>query len=275
MTLFQKQSAYGLGDIGAFGASMLAGKLGGGAAVSGLSHLLTEEGRGMGHTSPQRVQALLDQVRAEHDLDVGYEHAPEIVGSNAGYMRPGVPEKIVGDLRKALDDPKSKVPGSKTYIHPTERRQYSRMIAKLEGASRPGGLVLTGTHFKKPGTVEHELGHAIAGSRGNILERAATNTEADPFYYHTLPSYLAAFLGARKGSPLMGAVAGGLTGLATSAPTLYAEYAANRYGDQLLDPAEKDKHGKWKGYGTYLAGAGIPAALTGALYGLFRRKMKI
>jgi hypothetical protein len=258
--------------LGALGATAL-GQLGGLLSTAGLTRVLQREGKSMGHTSPQRVQELLDKVKQKYNLDVGYLHSPDIAGSNAGFSTRKNVDKHVKTVRELLKGgDKDNPPYGLTK---KELRHLEKGIDELGRNVRKGGLVITGTHFKKPGTVEHELGHAIAASRGNPIEKAIIQKNIPEWseLYHAIPSTLAGLYGGGRYGPLKGALIGGLTGLATNAPTLYAEYSANKYGDQLLDES-KPTQSKNTAYGTYLAGSAVPSALTGATFGLLNRKFK-
>jgi len=255
--------------------AMAAGELGTMGALSGLHNLVKSEGEDMSHTSPQRITALLAAVKKKHGLDVGYRHDPVAISSNAGYMTSDMWSRSAEGIEKRINDPRSHDPQSAEYVHPSTRRMLIKKVDDIGKSMRRGGLVMTGKHFKKPGTVEHELGHAIAGSRGNAVERATIQHDIPKYspLYHTLPTYLAAFKGGGKG-PMVGALAGGLTGLLTDIPTLYAEYSANKYGDKLMSK-DQPQQGRNKSYGSYLASSVLPGAITGGLYGLAKRKFKL
>lgn len=254
-------------------ASVALGGLGNMGAVYGLNKLIAREGMELSHTSPQRVQSLLDIVRNKHGIDVGYIHDPYIVGTNAGYATPDMMERSIGDIEEGLNKPTSHDPSSTAYIHPSERRALIRRVDDLKKSMRRSGIIITGKHFKKPGTIEHELGHAIAANKGNVVERALIKYDVPGWstFYHTIPSYIAALVGGSK-SPLTGMLAGGLTGLATDIPALYTEYSANKYGDELLDK-DAPQHSKYKSYGTYLSNAILPFLITGGIYGLSKKKL--
>lgn len=242
-----KQSVYN--TIAAIG-STLGGLAAAGLARDTLSGALTGSRTGESHVSPQRVNTLLQQVKDQHGVDVGYLHSPGILGRSAGYM---TPENVSGAVRRlrTLGDEAS--------------------VSKLESARRPGGLVITGTQFKKPGVLEHELGHAIAANVGNPVERTILNENvqsAAPLY-HDLPSLIMALRFGGKG-PVSGALAGALTGALTNAPSLYAEYSANKYGSKLL--GNKEDPDKNMSLLTYLASSAVPYGVTGALYGLLKKR---
>jgi len=255
--------------------SMLAGVLANNAASSGLQSLVSSEGAGMAHTSNTRIAKLLEIVRKRYGVDVGYMHDPYIAGENAGFATPEMMNKNIAGINTALNDPATRDHSAPEYVHPSKRRAMISHVDELKKKMRNNGIIITGKHFKKPGTVEHELGHAIAANKGNFIEQATAkyNIPSYSTAYHTLPSYVAAFAGGGK-SPLKGALAGGLAGLLTDVPTLYSEYSANKYGDKLMKPGSP-QHAKTKAYGSYLSSSVLPFAVTGGLYGLAKRKWKL
>ena len=273
-TPIQKSSSTEGRTLAAAG-SMLAGVLANNAASSGLQSLVSNEGAGMSHTSNTRIAKLLETVRKRYGIDVGYVHDPYIVGENAGFATPEMMNSNIAGIDKVLNDPATRNQSAPEYVHPSKRRAMISHVDELKKKMRNNGIIITGKHFKKPGTVEHELGHAIAANKGNFIEQATAkyNVPSYSTAYHTLPSYMAALAGGSKSS-LKGILAGGLTGLLTDVPTIYSEYSANKYGDKLIKPGSP-QHAKAKAYGSYLSNAILPFAVTGGLYGLAKRKLKL
>ena len=254
----------------AVGAGVL-GELTGSALTHILGKSVQQEAKTLPHVSPQAVNRAFEFVKKKHGLDVGYMHDPYLTGLNAGYS----PRKSLLDRAKQTE---KVIEGPfKEGIPPATRRALKRRIEKIRERMGRHGLVMTGTHFKKPGTVEHELGHAIAAHRGSFLERLGHGEL--PKYsllYHTLPSYGAALAAGLKKGPLAGLAAGGLVGALTELPTLKAEWAANKYAEPIIKEVHPGRplHGKWKAYGTYVLPSTLPYAISGLLMGLVGRKLK-
>lgn len=139
------------------------------------------------------------------------------------------------------------------------------------------GLVLFGEGFRKPGILAHELGHAFAQEKGNVLERGATDlamaTGPRSLITHVIPSAVLAGLAGRRFGPIGGALGGVGAGLVTNAPTLLSELAANRYAGKFLTEEEKEAT---KGFYTpqwlrYASGSALPFGLLGGLVGAIKK----
>ena len=244
------------GELGVL-ASVLGGLLATEGTLYGMGRALERSGRNLPHVSPHRINALLQQVKEEKKVDVGYTHLPDFMEGNAGYITKEEWNKFRTHIKELPDG----------WLTPKEMRMIQTAINKVDENMRPHGVILTGRHFKKPGTIEHELGHAIATHKGSFLERMSHKPIPRGIGegLNALTPLVGLGVGVTKG-PIVGALAGTAAGLLTNAPTIYGEYAANRYGDQLLRPGEA-QHGKNLAFGTYLVGSAMPAAVTGGITG--------
>lgn len=134
------------------------------------------------------------------------------------------------------------------------------------------GLVVTGEGYKRPGIVEHELGHAIAKSKGTPWEKF-THSRVAPVL-STLSSLTGGILGYGVGvkhGPLAGALTGlGISGLG-NLPTIHGEMIANRYASELM-PEKKERVSTWPFVGSYINAGVTTPTVAGALAGLIGRK---
>jgi hypothetical protein len=212
------------------------------AAQSALSYPMVQSGE----------KKLRDQVRDQYGVDVGVAHVPGVLENNAVWVHP----KSVPSLMEF-----AKGHGANEVF-----------LDKLRQASGKGGIILTGKHAKRRGIVEHEFGHAIAGAKGNAIERLVHRPWVEQYsqYYHTFPSIFSAIIAGARGGPLAGLAAGSLVGLGTNLPRLYAEHAANRYARELLPEDLKEEVSYFPSYSTYLANSAVPAGVLGTSVGLSR-----
>lgn len=221
-----------------------------------------------GHISPQAIGKMQDYVKRKHKLDVGYAHAP-LIGRNAGYMT----RKDVTHAKNMVKDLFKSSPEDLRQQGLTGH-QLGNFQKALENV-RKNGLVLTGTNFKKPGTVEHEFGHAIASQRGNWAERGSHAVRGGDITGpiaaaagELLPHLAGMYVGATKG-PLLGMATGLGAGLLANAPTLYSEHAANNRGKEISEELGLRKGpANTLATGSYVAGSVVPAIVSAALMGL-------
>jgi hypothetical protein len=206
-----------------------------------LSHLKTMP-------TMRREDTVLNQVKEKYDVEPGYLYSPRLAGQNAFYVdRPAVDRFL--QTNPDMD--------------PKLRKQV------LQSAKRHG-LIVAGKGWKKPGVVEHEVGHAVATHAGGPIERFVHRPGVSEYekYYHTVPSAVLAAVAGRKYGPLTGGAIGALTGLTTGLPMLYRELAADRRAREFMRDKDKEMVSNWPFVGSYLAGATVPFAASGAGIGL-------
>ena len=200
-----------------------------------------------------RTENISEKAKQQHGVDIGAAHVPELFEENAVFIHPDTARPY---LRKAL---------RRKYV-PEELKQ------KLRDAAGRHGIVLTGKHMKRRGILEHEFGHGIAAAKGGPIEK----TVSQPWVmqhrglYHKLPSLAAGLVGGRYGIG-KGLLAGAATGLATDAPRLYAEHAANKYARGLLPDEAQEQVSYTKPMLSNVATSVLPFAALGAFSGLGHR----
>ena len=252
----------GIGRWGALAAvaSPFVGELTTEHVNNALVRKIEEQSRTIPHVSDRRSQELLDRVRSEYDVDVGTMHSPYLVGTGAAYLHPAGIERVAQKFEGAD-------------LHPRAREAIQRRLDQIIDRKGQHGIILTGRHFKKPGTMEHELGHAIAMHRGNPVERFigdhGLGSGTPSFPTRVLPHIVAIATGILKG-PLAGASAGAASGILAQSPRLYSEYSADKYGDRLLDRSAPYQRSFLPRL-TYLTNAALPAMISGGLSGILRR----
>lgn len=193
------------------------------------------------------VPSTFKDVKREHKLNVGYMHSPSVAGDNAFFATKKDLEDIIKDNKdNPLFDPKS----------------FGRMLR----AAKQHGLVVTGKGFKKPGVIEHELGHAIATHRGTDWEKF-THEAAAPVLNSLgmlagIGSGMAVALTGSAGPRrrALAALTGGGVASLFNVPLVSRELTANRYGRELMDDETNDKVKNWPFVGTYVnSGLTFPA----------------
>jgi len=220
------------------------------------------DGSRLPHMSTAETKAIIKRMKDKFKLNVGYTHDPYFSGDNAMYISP--------DLWGRISKMQNFITASD--LHPAAKKALINRIQSFGGKAGKHGIIITGRYTKKPEIIAHELGHAVAKYKGTALERLSSQPWVKNYrmYYHTIPAYAAGIAAGRAFGPVGGALIGGLTGLATDTPTLYNEYTANRYAKQLMNP-DVSTALNLKALSTYLAGAGVGSALTGAVSGFLRR----
>lgn len=225
--------------------------------VGGLVAALTG-GAYLGYKGDQNLKSLptvrgkpkaVGALKKEHGIDVGYAHSPAAAGENAFFA-------TKKDLEDIIKDPMLDKKDIKTFT-------------KLVRQAREHGLIVTGKGFKKPGVIEHELGHALAANKGTPWEKF-THGDVPPALQllGTMGGLGGGYIiGGMKG-PLVGALTAlGISGL-TSVPMVHREMIANRYGAEMMTPEMQEKVKNWPFLGSYInAGITMPT-VGGALSGL-------
>lgn len=138
------------------------------------------------------------------------------------------------------------------------------------------GRVVLGKNYESPAVLAHELGHADVAQNSNLLSRLNQSIGRTMSVVPTIAATagVAPVAGAALG-PVGGLAVGGLAGLVAGAPALFNEYQASSRAMKTLRRAglpEPDLAGARKGligaFGTYAAGAALPAAAVGGGVGL-------
>jgi len=189
------------------------------------------------------------EVKKDQGLNVGYLHDPRIAGHNAFY----VPKDVLIDRLKEPD------------LEKATTKQLTQMLRK----AKQHGLVITGTGFKKPGIIEHELGHAIATHSDSPWDKFTHSSLAPGIGFL---GWLAGIASGHYMGSTRGMRAGALTGLGVSGlgaiPMISREMTADRYGHELMDPEKVKQEKTWP----FIAGYANPLitfpTVAGALSGL-------
>jgi len=223
--------------------------MGGGVTTAMLaSKLIERAGQHALSEAPEykRKPGAFQKAKKDFGVDVGYVHGEG--KDNAMFARKE-------ELREAAN----------------AGEDYSEHYRQLLQKARAQGLVITSKGCRRPGVIEHELGHAIA-SKGSGLERFTQGAWAKGLSGLGSVGGLAAgvYAGATHG-PLVGALTGlGVAGLG-NAPLIAGEVLAHRYGRELL-PKNREGIDPTPFVGSYI-NAGVTApTVAGALMGLLGRK---
>jgi hypothetical protein len=194
----------------------------------------------------KRKPGAFQKAKKEYGVDVGYAHG--VGKDNAGFARKE-------ELREAAN----------------AGEDYSEHYRKLLQKAKAQGLVITAKGYRRPGVVEHELGHAIA-AKGSGLERFTQGAWAKGLSGLGSVGGLAAgvYAGAAHG-PLAGALTGlGVAGLG-NLPLISGEVLAHRYGKELL-PKGREGINSAPFVGSYINSGITAPTVAGALMGLLGRK---
>lgn len=199
----------------------------------------------------RREDTVLRQAKDKYGVEPGYLYSPRLAGQNAFYINKGSVDK---------------------YLQANPEMDPKLRESILQRAGKHG-LIVSGKGWKKPGVVEHEVGHAVAANAGGPIEKFVHKPEVAAYskYYHTVPSAVLAAVMGRRAGPLVGGAVGALAGLTTGMPTLYRELAADRRAREFMTDKDKAKISTWPFIGTYLAGATVPFAASGAGVGIFSK----
>jgi Zn-dependent membrane protease YugP len=192
------------------------------------------------------------------------------LASNA--MRTGKP--MTGKEHKKLRD----VSGAPHDMHVAELPGLSNAYYQSPeaGTSNTGGLIAYDPDYNRPPVIAHEYGHADIDNKGGWLSRLNQNygRELSTGLGVLAAGGVAPIMGARYG-PIAGGLAGGAAGMLLGLPTLINEIQASRRGLDMLNrsgirPEDREQHKGTlrRAFGTYLAGAALPAALIGGGVGL-------
>ena len=217
------------------------------------------------------TSALLTGAALSHAGDKALEDVPEYTrkpttfqaakkdyGTDVGYMQSR-------NFDSAMVVPKQDI--TKAYDNTS-----SEKLKILLRRAKEHGLVITGEGYRRPGIVEHEIGHAIAKNTGTPWEKF-TQGRAAPVL-GTLAGIAGLGAGLHAGRK-WGPVAGGLAGLGISGlgniPNIHGEMIANQYAKELLPEGTKSVS-TWPFLGSYV-NAGVTApTVAGALAGLLGHK---
>jgi hypothetical protein len=191
------------------------------------------------------VPSAFKGAKKDYGMNIGYVHDPK-EGENAFYI---TKEDLKDALQNSDNDP---------FFD-------AKPITKMLHSAKQHGLVITGKGYKKPGVIEHEIGHAIAKHKGTPWERFTHSWAADPLMdlgwgLGIMGGQLA---GTRypglKGRALGALVGGGIAGLGTL-PSVSREMSADRYAKDLMSEDMAKRVKTWPFIGGY-ANPGITLPL--------------
>jgi len=193
----------------------------------------------------KRKPKTFQEAKKDYGVNVGYSHGGDF--ENAA----SIPK---GELKDAYEDEKTV------------------KLKKLIQKAKQHGIVMTAQGYRRPGIVEHELGHTIAREKGTPWEKFTHSRAANALYnVSQLAGMGAGIYAGGKYGPLAGAAAGLGTSALAGAPFVHGEMIANRYGNELL-PEDKPRIATWPFVGSYINRAITAPTIAGGLTGLLAHR---
>lgn len=244
--------------------SGVGGVVGAFAGLYGINQILLNKAREVSKHFPHSDTAeLRKRVKTQHGLDIGFLHSPKYLKNDAAYLSQ---ESVLTEVGGTREDIARQV--EQGLLTPRKAKGVLSLLDRAEGSVGKHGLVVSGTYYKKPHILAHEVGHAIAGIKGTPLEKFTDSRTAAAI------GMLAAPVGALTGLAIGGSRYGkGLRGLARAvgggaavggllgAPVIYGEHAANRYAMDVLPERLKERTSFAPTIGSYYAGALAPGVI--------------
>lgn len=193
-----------------------------------------------------------------------FREAKKEYGLNVGYAQNE-------DIDNAMSIPKQELQELSANYAAHEPTDTSTKLKQFLRKAKEHGLIVTGEGYRRPGVVEHELGHAIAQNMGTPWERF-THSRIAPLLslLGTAGGMGAGLYAGKKWGPAAGALAGLGASALGNVPTIHGEMVANQYANELL-PENAKSVKTWPFVGSYI-NAGVTApTVAGALMGLLGR----